>query len=103
MRALTETLRGSGLDVIESARELAITNPLAPDKGTIIVVIDGSEEPYFSWEHPETRFWDIGHDPESDEAREFIAGKAAELLGTSAADDRAACRDQAYPVGHVQV
>jgi hypothetical protein len=78
--AVSKALEGSGLEVTSSDREMTITDPRLPEKGSF--TFDYSDR-YLAWERQEYDYWNFEHLTDEQTAM-FIAGKIRELLGEHA-------------------
>ena len=78
--AVSRALEGLGLEVTGSDREITITDPRLPERGSFI--FDYSDR-YLAWERQEYDYWNFDHLTD-DQAAMFIAGKIREVLGKRA-------------------
>jgi hypothetical protein len=78
--AIRNELEDSGLEITSSNREITITDPRLPEKGSFI--FDCSAR-YLAWERQEYDYWNFDHLTE-DQVAVFIVGKIREVLGERA-------------------
>jgi hypothetical protein len=74
--AISEALKGLGLEITGSDREITISNPSLPEKGCFIFDYLGR---YVAWERQQYDYRESGHLTD-DQAAAFITGKIRETL-----------------------